>query len=181
MWGYSSSSCSCLKKLQKRAPTAKMVLEETVSNSCRCPSLPCFISFSPLHSRDFKSPTWPTGQTKFAATAASYRDFPGDQVISTLSFMSSTPQTSCKILKMENGTSDHSSVCVNLCFQRNSPQMDHVLWATYFQLMGEFCYLKTFSSTSGGGRTRQDGTRRQSITATRHRWFRVSNREASCV
>lgn len=141
----------------------------------------CFIFFSPLHSRDFQSPTWLAGQPKFAATAASYREFPGDQVISTLSFTSSTPQTSCKILKMENGMSNHSSACVNLCFQCNSPQMDHVLWATYFQLMGEFCYLKTFSSTSGGGRTRQDGTRRQSITAMRHRWFRDSNREASCV
>lgn len=142
----------------------------------------CFIFFSPLYTpQTFQSPTWLAGQLKFAATAASYREFPGDQVISTLSFMSSTPQTSCKILKMENGTSNHSSVCVNLCFQCNSPQMDHVLWATYFQLMGEFCYLKTFSSTSGGGRTRQDGTRRQSITAARHRGFRVSNREASCV
>lgn len=182
MWGCSSSSCSCLKKPQKTTPTAKTVLEETVFNSCRCPNLrSASFFFSPLHSRDFQSPTWPAGQPKFAATAASYREFPGDQVISTLSFMSSTPQTSCKILKMENGTSNHSSACVNLCFQCNSPQMDHVLWATYFQLMGEFCYLKTFSSTSGGGRTRQDGTKRQSITAARHRGFRVSNREASCV
>lgn len=181
MWGY-SSSCSCLKKPLKTTPTAKTVLEETVSNSCWWPNLHSASFFSLLYTPEtLKAPTWPAGQPKFAAKAASYRELPGDQVISTLSFMSSTPQTSCKILKMENGTSDHSSVCVNLCFQRNSPQMDPALWATYFQLMGEFCYLKTFASTSGGGRTRQDGTRRQSITATRHRWFRVSNREASCV
>lgn len=141
----------------------------------------CFIFFSSLRYGDFKSPTWPVRRLKFAAAAAFYGELPGDQVISTPSFTSSTPQTSCKILKMENGTSYHSSACVNLCFQRNSPQMDHVLWATYFQLMGEFFYLKTFSSTSGGGRTMQDGTRRQSIAATRYQQFRVSNRKASCV
>lgn len=144
-------------------------------------SLFCFMFFSPLHYGDVKSPTWPIRRPKFAAAAAFYRDFPGAQVISSLSFMSSTPQTSCKILKMENGTSDHSSACVNLCFQRNSPQMDHVLWPTYFQLMGEFFYLKTFPSTSGGGRTMQDGTRRQSIAATRYRQLRVSNGKASCL
>lgn len=166
-------------KIPTTSRPLKPALEEP-QPSCLPPL--CFIFFfCPLYYRGFKRQIWPPGWQRFAAAAALQQEFPCDHVISTPSFMSSTPQTSCKILNMENCTSDRSSVCVNLCSESNSPQMDHVLRATYFQLMGEFLYLKTFSSTSGGGRTMKNGRRRQSSNATRCQQFRGSNRKASCI
>lgn len=71
MGGYSSPSCSCLKKNPNKQPqTAKMALEETVSDSSCCPNLLSASFPPPLHYGDFKSRTWPIIRLKFAAATA---------------------------------------------------------------------------------------------------------------